>query len=355
MKVHSVLFLVVCSFSSMICQGQYEFSGNIDKAVWPGDVYLSVVEDYRKISGVYPEQIIVKTTTDTTGYFVFTGNNLPSENRLYRIHVDNCTEIEQNTSHFNGHCPNSREIVFVANNTDTLSLPFSFDNEMFCSILSKDERANALLKIDSLKNDMRFAFGTYRSEANRKINSKKWFGIFQQYGEQLQEPLAELYSYAFLSDRSNDFHDYYLEDLKSNPYYDSLLQRLSEAYPNTTYTNQYRAEITSDKFLVTNIAQEKYPWWYILLSLVALFSIVVNIYLFRKLKKNSFNNMPSEAALSSQEQKVLELILENKTNKEIASQLFLSLSTVKTHINNLYKKLNVNSREEVKSHYTHGS
>ena len=131
-----------------------------------------------------------------------------------------------------------------------------------------------------------------------------------------------------------------------------MLQRLSEAYPNTTYANQYRAEITSDKFLVTNIEQDKYPWWYGLLSLVALFSIVVNIYLFRKLKKSSFSSIPFEAALSNQEQKVLELILENKTNKEIASQLFLSLSTVKTHINNLYKKLNVNSREEVKSHYT---
>jgi DNA-binding CsgD family transcriptional regulator len=348
MKVNSLLFLLVSSFSTLICKGQYEFSGLIDKEVWPGYVYLSVVEDYRKISGVYPEQIISKTTADSTGYFVFMGNNLPSENRMYRIHVDNCTETEQNTSHFNGHCPKSREIVFIANNTDTLSLPFSFDNEMFCRVLAKDEKANAFLKIDSLKNDMRFAFGTYRSEANRKINSKKWFSIFQQYGEQLQEPLAELYSYAFLSDRSNNLHDYYLEDLKDNPYYDGLLHRLSEAYPNSSYVTQYRAEITSDKFLVSNIASNKYPWWYILLFFVAFISIVLNFYLFRKLKKNHFQ---PEIALSSQEQKVLELILENKTNKEIASQLFLSLSTVKTHINNLYKKLNVNSRDEVKSHY----
>lgn len=352
MKSTTILFLAVFGFLPLICQGQYEFSGHIDTRDWPGDVYLSVVEDYRKISGVYPEQILSKTAPDSTGYFLFIGDNLPLENRMYRIHVDNCTEAEQNTSHFNGHCPNSREIVFIANNNDTLSLPFSFDNEMFCRVLSKDEKANAFLKIDSLKHDMRFAFGTYRSEANRKINSKKWFSIFQQYGEQLHEPLAELYSYAFLSDRSNDLHDYYLEDLKTNPYYDGLLQRLTEAYPNSNYVKQYRAEITSDRFLISSEVDKGLPWWVYAMSGFALLSVVGNFYFFRKLKKINLHAMQPDTALSNQEQKVLDLILENKTNKEIASQLFLSLSTVKTHINNLYKKLNVNSREEVKAHYS---
>ncbi|MCH9660829.1 MAG: LuxR C-terminal-related transcriptional regulator [Bacteroidetes bacterium] len=59
----------------------------------------------------------------------------------------------------------------------------------------------------------------------------------------------------------------------------------------------------------------------------------------------------SKAHLTQQEQKVLELILEEKSNKEIASQLFVSVSTVKTHINNVYKKLEVSSRQEVKERY----
>ena len=55
--------------------------------------------------------------------------------------------------------------------------------------------------------------------------------------------------------------------------------------------------------------------------------------------------------LTEQEQKVVQEILKNKTNKEIASDMFISVSTVKTHINNLYKKLNVNSREEIKQRF----
>jgi len=339
-------------FTITASNAQYQFSGYVDTESSNGIVYLSAVDDYRKISGVYPEQILNKTTADSTGYFSFSGDNLPSENRIYRIHVDTCSENDQNTTHFTGHCPNSKEVVFIANNNDTLMLPFSFDEEMFCRVVSKNEKANAFLKIDSLKHDMRFAFGTYRSEANRKINSKKWFSILQQYGEQLQEPLAELYSYAYLSDRTQPIHAYYLEDIKSNSYYDDLLQRLNEKYPNSNYTEQYSAELASDKYLVAAIKPDTFPWWIYLIGVISAVSILGNFFFYRKLKKANETPSSLEESLSKQEKKVLELILEDKSNKEIASVMFVSLSTVKSHINNLYKKLNVTSREDVKNLYS---
>ena len=351
MDLKKIISLIVFCFMATMSHGQYQFSGYLDTESIEGTVYLSVVEDFRKISGVFPEQILNKTTPDATGFFSFLGDNLSTENKIYRIHVDTCSEDDQNTTHFTGHCPNSKEVVFIANNNDTLSLPFTFDNEMFCRVISKNEKANAFLKIDSLKHDMRFAFGTYRSEANRKVNSKKWFSILQQYGEQLQEPLAELYSYAYLSDRTQPLHSYYLEDLKTNPYYDNLLERLSAKYPNSNYTKQYKAEIISDKYLISATAPNTFPWWIYALAGVSAISILGNFYYYRKLKKTT--NQPSlKESLSKQEKKVLELILENKSNKEIASDMFVSLSTVKSHINNLYKKLNVNSREDVKNLYS---
>jgi DNA-binding CsgD family transcriptional regulator len=347
--MNSKQYLILLLLSLLPCLGiaQYQFSGYVNTQAEEGIVYLSVVDDYRKISGVFPEQILNKTIPDSSGYFSFTGNNLPSDNRIYRIHVDPCSEADQGTTHFTGHCPNSKEIVFIANNKDTLSLPFSFDNEMFCRIDSKNQKANAFLKIDSLKHEMSFEFGTYRSEANQEINSKKWFGILQQYGEELKEPLAELYSYAFLSDRTQNLHAYYLEDLKTNTYYDSLLTRLQTAYPNSNYTTQYEAELSSDKFIMHTNKPEIHYWWYAL-AFVTLLSLLGNFFFFGKLKKLKQQLASTETSLSKQEKKVLELILEDKSNKEIASEMFVSLSTVKSHINNLYKKLNVSSREEVK-------
>lgn len=54
-----------------------------------------------------------------------------------------------------------------------------------------------------------------------------------------------------------------------------------------------------------------------------------------------------EDDLTAKEKSVLDLIKAGKTNKEIAEELGISLSTVKTHINNIYKKLGVSSREDI--------
>ncbi len=50
--------------------------------------------------------------------------------------------------------------------------------------------------------------------------------------------------------------------------------------------------------------------------------------------------------LSPREAEVMDLINKGLTNKEIADTLFISLSTVKTHINNIYKILEVKNRRE---------
>lgn len=50
--------------------------------------------------------------------------------------------------------------------------------------------------------------------------------------------------------------------------------------------------------------------------------------------------------LTRREQEVLDLICEGRTNQEIADSLIIELGTVKNHVHNILKKLNVNSRRE---------
>ncbi|GGX05508.1 response regulator transcription factor [Aquimarina muelleri] len=346
--VHLIIYLLLLAYPKIVF-AQYQFSGYVDKENWSGDIYLSMIEDYRKLSGVYPEQIIQKTTNDSVGYFSFSGDNLPLQNHMYRIHIENCTENKKKPIHFNGFCPHSKEILFIANNTDTLALPFSFDNEMFCKIVSNNEKSNAFIRVDSIIDEMRFAFASYRSETNRKINSKKWFTTLQQFAKKQNEPLTELYVYTFLSEKANNLYANYLEDLQQNAYYDNLLDRLQKKYPNSTYTKQYKAELASDKFLIHPKQTSSQKNWIIPLLLLLGISITYNIFqfiIYRK-KQNTSNTIGKN--LTQQEQKVLDLILQDKTNKEIASLVFVSVSTIKTHINNLYKKLDVSSRDEVKT------
>ena len=52
------------------------------------------------------------------------------------------------------------------------------------------------------------------------------------------------------------------------------------------------------------------------------------------------------AALTSQEQKILLLVAEGKTNKEIASDVFLSDKTVKNYVSSILSKLNLERRAQ---------
>jgi NarL family two-component system response regulator LiaR len=50
--------------------------------------------------------------------------------------------------------------------------------------------------------------------------------------------------------------------------------------------------------------------------------------------------------LTERETEVLRLLARGKANKQIARELFVATSTVKTHVNNLYRKLGVSSRTQ---------
>ena len=59
--------------------------------------------------------------------------------------------------------------------------------------------------------------------------------------------------------------------------------------------------------------------------------------------------LPDGTTLSARQIDVLEGILDGKSRKEIASDLFLSENTVKMHISSLYRTLNVNNRDELRA------
>lgn len=60
-------------------------------------------------------------------------------------------------------------------------------------------------------------------------------------------------------------------------------------------------------------------------------------------------NVETDADLSDREKEVLLNIALGYTNKEIADRLFVSVNTIKTHINNIYSKLDVNRRTQAVS------
>jgi ATP/maltotriose-dependent transcriptional regulator MalT len=52
----------------------------------------------------------------------------------------------------------------------------------------------------------------------------------------------------------------------------------------------------------------------------------------------------SAYGITDREQEIILKVVEGKSNATIASELFISLATVKTHLHNIYTKLGVESR-----------
>ena len=114
------------------------------------------------------------------------------------------------------------------------------------------------------------------------------------------------------------------------------------------------------KFLIVDNAIDIY------IGLVAVFFTVLGIWVATQLvkpkvqtvivEKEVFVAQPEEFTinetelkklnLSSREYEVLQLLAKGHSNTDIAESLFLSLSTIKTHVSNLYLKMDVKSRTQ---------
>jgi DNA-binding NarL/FixJ family response regulator len=67
----------------------------------------------------------------------------------------------------------------------------------------------------------------------------------------------------------------------------------------------------------------------------------------KRLKKSSKGqDIPPSESLTDREMDVLKLAAQGKGNKEIASELSLSIRTIESHIRHIFDKLGVNSRTE---------
>lgn len=131
-------------------------------------------------------------------------------------------------------------------------------------------------------------------------------------------------------------------DITENPkYYVGLLKKLKKSDINRS---EYLFLENKLAFLTTEVAESKYRASKLIIGFLGF--VIAALLLFVLWMRRKRNRLP-KVGLSRQERNIQGLILQGKSNKEIANELFISLSTVKTHITNIYSKLRVSSREEL--------
>jgi ligand-binding sensor domain-containing protein/DNA-binding CsgD family transcriptional regulator len=95
-------------------------------------------------------------------------------------------------------------------------------------------------------------------------------------------------------------------------------------------------------------------WWFTLVAAAFILSgVVMAVKAWKKVRSvpltlgENLDEVIGAAGLTAREQEILRLVLQGSGNKDIANKLFISPSTVRNHISNIYQKLGVNNRLEL--------
>jgi len=345
--MQKLVFYCILLLNIFTISAQFQFSGEVTDNFKDATAYLTIVDEYQKSDLLLTENIIQEYKIDSLQQFVFKGDFLASKNMLYKIHVDTCNDQISDSKHLLNHCETSHSILFIANNTDTVFFPLNDLSQLFCEIKQSSKHNTAVLEINALQESLLSNLQSSKSDGQRSIIYKNCFQKLQGFSKSFNDPLVELYTYHLYANEKSFSRPFYLSDLKESTYYADLLERLALKYPKSNYTKQFKNDLKKDKYAPLESNNPDNGILIYIIGTLLIISILVNIILFQKTKVEKELKIDYRTILTPQEQKVFELMHQKISNKAIADSLFISVSTVKTHINNIYAKLGISSRKEV--------
>jgi DNA-binding CsgD family transcriptional regulator len=318
------LILIVSLFNqNSKCQPGIKGNLVIDTAVWAPVAYLSMIPDLDNLYTISNELIIDKAIIDGTGRFEFNSQYLPKEDVLIRFHVSKKGDLPasliiggKDENHF----------FFIANRNSNITIIDTSNSDFVKDIVLEGYLPNHTLQnIDRIANYLdtaNFDGPLIKSELIRSAIFEKLRSI----ADTCSNPLVSLYAlYKSKFARNYSINQQFYKNFlikwrhQKDPYFLEFRKKLPSSWTN---------RINFSIFLG-------------LLSLIIGFLICLAYFIFFKKKQNLLQD------LSVQERKIFALLLEGKSNKEISDILLIGLSTVKSHVNNIYSKLEINSRKDL--------
>lgn len=338
-KFNRAFFFTLLFFISQKAIGQYSISGYLDTPDKPKRVYLSLLE-FDSLNGISEKQILSSTLTDSLGYFSFEGSLLSGKHALYRIYSNINEGVEGVEKYETEDLKNFHNFIFSNNDTIVFEKNKKF---WFSSETNTNSIDNQLKEYEQYALRLRKEFVEFQNRG--MINQSASQMLFELKSYIIQKKAHPLVSIILIGTLPPSAIK---EDLKEDPeFYSQLQENLNGYYGNSFYATQFKGFLVD---LNKEETQQELTYYKRLtygLVVLCIFLIVALAFSILRIKQISNKNYEvTDFKLTSQEETVAELMLENKTNKEIATELFISLNTVKTHIRNLYAKLEVSNRGE---------
>lgn len=314
-------------------QGQYMVEGRFPAIASTHVAYLSILENWDDFDGISSEMIIKGVALDSTGYFRFSGDEISARLGFYRVHF---APKDQTAVTLYSYPENRRHINFLLTNQDSVFLDIGSGAYMLhhiklrSSIPANKQVLDLSVKLDSLL----FTRDHPQSEKHSDLMTQKIDGFVQNQMTSRADGLLNMFTLASSQlpyEGNEKWYNKVLRELDSPRYQKSYLQSLRNFVGAKDYGRLQQSSRRNTRLLTFSAC----------LNVILIFLFVRYV----KRQRDALMIKPKEA-LTSKETEVLNLIGAHKTNKEIAQALFVSEATIKTHINNIYRKTGVKSRKE---------
>ena len=295
----------------------------LDSTRWESKAYLSHIRSFNDMYTISKDMIIAETTIDAEGNFEFPTTYFPEEEQVYRIHFSK--KGAPVVSLIIGG-PEENHFFLIASKTKGVSIQGYSDTFPFSKVSITNSPATGWLKqvdlIASYVDSTEYA----GSQLKRDFIATGVYEKLRNMADTLSEPLPSLYA-LYRSDYRNHATEH-------PEFYNSYFKKWENE--KSPYFSILRNELT--------IKKEVSPLWkYVGFGFVF---FLLGIFLHKWYAVKSTKTSKKLKALSVQERKIFDLIKAGHSNKEISEQHNIGISTVKSHVSNIYSKLQIKSRKE---------
>ncbi|WP_163707919.1 response regulator transcription factor [Mangrovibacterium lignilyticum] len=344
--MRKLLFVLplICLFAQVV--SAYEIKGQINITDdWQPRIYLASIQSPENLFVASPEFVINEGMIDTDGNFVLSGQDLPDDSRFYRLYL-----IRSNSFAIEFTNDTRRNFIhLLLDNSSQLTIRSQDGSELFAKIQIEGSEGNkALAGFEDSYFLKRRSLNEINTVAKRDFQSQSLNRSIREFVNQSEDPMVGLFALYHIEDRETDF-------LRNSNFYFDFQERMKSSYPKALYTSVYDDmlnNLVGYRDLVCEIPKITKPWrtWIIWGEALVIFMLCLWIWKL-KMRQREEDSIDYFQLLTDKERKIWEGLAAGKTNKEIAAELFVEISTVKTHINNLYKRLGVSNRKEAISLY----
>ena len=318
-----LFFLLLCCHTKAFSDNVGHISGKLllDDS-WERQIYVSLVETFEKEYAISNNSIVASAVIDSLGHFKIELNKVPSKWSLLRLHV-----VKKGVS------PNSLVIgsrdenyfFLIARRDSEIKLYNTSDTPIFKNTTVEGapymNTFEYIRKLSNYPNSIQYENSLIEKEFIKEVVSEK----LKMVADTCKNPLVSLYA-LYQTDFDSDYQ-------KNPSYYDGFLSKWENE--NNAYFKSFRLRFP----VIQSTSPAQSYFKYILLFAFIGTVIVIGIIVYKKRGSNIKN-------LSIQERKIFDLVRKGMSNKEISAECNIELSTVKSHISNIYSKLNIKSRRE---------